>query len=89
MCSWNGSRASETEMMNIDLLCYSALAINLVAMSQTSAYMLRCLSTLANGMLCLYAIAIDARALIFATTAVILIHIWHLARATRHKESAA
>lgn len=67
-----------------DLLCYAALCLNLVAMSMSSQTALRSLSLLANLLLCLYALAIGAAALVYAACALIVIHSGHLLYA-RHR----
>lgn len=72
----------------IDLLCYAALAVNLLAMSQSSQLMLRILSAFANLLLGTYAFAIGAHALIFATSAVIGIHIYHISRRNHGRDPA-
>ncbi len=64
--------------ITIDIIGYSALAMNLYSMSVKGEYKLRLISTIANFIYILYGILISALPIIIGCTIAVLLHIFRL-----------
>ncbi|WP_411893696.1 hypothetical protein [Winogradskyella sp. A2] len=67
-------------ILSIDLIGYSALAVNLYSMSVKGEYKLRLISAIANFIYILYGILINAYPIIIGCSIAVLLHIYHLRR---------
>lgn len=71
--------------ITIDIIGYSALAINLYSMSTKGEYKLRLVSTIANFIYIIYGILISALPIIIGCSIAVILHIYRLKKLKTNK----